>query len=308
MYLIKKPAPPELPPIPTVVAGQQSQLPMQLESQFPIGGNPNSVHRVIFIDFETTGLDTENDIAIEIGMAEAYVDVTTGEIYQVRRAYSALNDPGVPLDPVVKEVTGITDEELAGQSFDLEEIESFITLNGTHNPIMAAHNADYDEAFFNRLLPSLSDLPWVCTVNDMHWPEGEEPLSRKQEVILLQSGYRYNAHRALEDCLALVWMCYLYADIFKHALSLSKESRYEVFAVQFPFDCKDWLKRPDVNFRWDPTAKVWSKKVKGDSALVDTQEQLADLYDSAGASPELMVTKTLKTPVASPNLIRKGSA
>lgn len=308
MYYIKKPAPPELPPIPTVVAGQQSQIPMQLESQLSNGETPNAVYRVIFIDFEATGLDPEEATPIEIGMTEAYVDVNTGEVYQIRKTYSALNDPGTPLEPVITEVTGLTDEDLVGQQFDLDEMESFITGDGKHIPIMAAHNSDYDETLFNRLFPHLSDLPWICTVNDMHWPEGSEPLSRKQEVILLQAGYQYNAHRALEDCLALAWLCYLHADIFKHALALSMQNKYEVLAVQFPFDCKDWLKAPEVNFRWNPATKIWSKKVKGDSALQDTKEQLAELYDSAGASAELMSIKTLKQPIESPKLIRNGGS
>lgn len=57
-------------------------------------------------DIETTGIDTDDDAIIQVGIARIEPD---GEI----ESYSALINPGVPVPDEVQELTGITDEMLA---------------------------------------------------------------------------------------------------------------------------------------------------------------------------------------------------
>ncbi len=94
----------------------------------------------VCFDFETTGLSKEAKI-IEIGA----VKVKDG--YLVSR-YSSLVDPGVMLDPMITQITGITDEMLSGKPTIEQLIPSFYAF--TENLPLVAHNAPFDCRFLER--------------------------------------------------------------------------------------------------------------------------------------------------------------
>lgn len=62
----------------------------------------------IFLDTETTGLDAATDKIIELAMVPFEFDAA-GRIYKVLPEYNALNDPGIPIPELAKQITGITD-------------------------------------------------------------------------------------------------------------------------------------------------------------------------------------------------------
>lgn len=94
----------------------------------------------VCFDFETTGLSKDSKI-IEIGA----VKVKDG--YLVSR-YSTLVDPGVMLDPMIVQITGITDEMLVGKPKINELIPSFYEF--TEGLPLVAHNAPFDCRFLER--------------------------------------------------------------------------------------------------------------------------------------------------------------
>jgi len=61
--------------------------------------------KIAFFDLETTGLDVEHEHVIQI----AIIDSTNPD----NRYYSLIN-PGVPLQPIITQITGLTDADLAG--------------------------------------------------------------------------------------------------------------------------------------------------------------------------------------------------
>lgn len=94
--------------------------------------------KLISLDIETTGLDSERDAIIEIG-AVRFRGSREEDIFQT------LVNPGRPLPPNIIDLTGITDDMLAGQprlSQVLEELEHFVG----EAPILG-HSIKFDLAF-----------------------------------------------------------------------------------------------------------------------------------------------------------------
>ena len=94
----------------------------------------------VCFDFETTGLDRNAKI-IEIGA----VKVKDG--YMVSR-YSSLVDPGCVIEPLITNITGITNEMVQGKPKIEHLIPSFYEF--TEGLPMVAHNAAFDCRFLER--------------------------------------------------------------------------------------------------------------------------------------------------------------
>lgn len=108
-------------------------------------------------DLETTGLNPHRDHIIEIGA----VKIENG---QVKDTFHSLINPGVPLPNFIKDLTGLTDEELAEAS-ELDEIlPQFLPFVG--DAVLVAHNADFDLRFLNEGLEECGYLPYVGEVLD----------------------------------------------------------------------------------------------------------------------------------------------
>lgn len=97
-------------------------------------------NRFVAFDFETTGLEAAAQI-IEIGA----VKVEYGEVTAV---FSQLVDPGVPIPYVVQQLTGITDEMVAGMPRIADIIDAFADFIG--DLPLVAHNARFDMRFLQR--------------------------------------------------------------------------------------------------------------------------------------------------------------
>lgn len=69
------------------------------------------------LDVETTGLAVESDKIIELSIRRFRFD-PMGRITKLDRAYSWLEDPGEPLEPEIKRLTGLTGEQLMGCAID----------------------------------------------------------------------------------------------------------------------------------------------------------------------------------------------
>ncbi|MCP5082364.1 MAG: hypothetical protein GY948_11770 [Alphaproteobacteria bacterium] len=74
--------------------------------------------RGLFVDVETTGLDTETDEIIEVALLPYDYDPGTGEIVAVHEdhALDDFRDPGIPIPPEASQVNGITDKLVNGRT------------------------------------------------------------------------------------------------------------------------------------------------------------------------------------------------
>ena len=102
------------------------------------------------LDTETTGLNYAEDKIIELGIVAFEYDPLAGTIIRITDRYNGFEDPGRPLPKEITEITGITDEMIAGQTFNNERIKELADVA----TLVIAHNAAFDRKFVeNRYAP-----------------------------------------------------------------------------------------------------------------------------------------------------------
>lgn len=211
------------------------------------------------LDTETTGLNQQADRIIELGIVAFEYDPRTGQIIRIVERYNGFEDPGEPLAKEIIEITGITDEILAGQAFDDEAVNR---LAGQAS-LVIAHNAAFDRPFVENRFPSFKTVPWGCTVTQIDW-QAERLQARSLEYLLFKFGWCINAHRALDDAegvlgLLLETLPASGSQVFKVLLENSAASISKFYAINAPFDKKDLLKQR--GYRWSDgsngTPKCW---------------------------------------------------
>ena len=156
--------------------------------------------RGIILDTETTGLDTSSAVIVEIAMVP-FLYADDGQPVEVLEAeiYHGFQDPGAPLSDEVKDVTGLTDEDLQGKTLDIEAIERL----AASADLIIAHKADYDRKLCERLSPVFKAKPWGCSYAQIPWKE-EKIRGGMLEYIGVSMGYFFSAHRAIDDARALL--------------------------------------------------------------------------------------------------------
>ena len=85
-----------------------------------------AVSRGIVLDTETTGLSSETDRVIELGMLLFEFDPTTGLIYRVLEVFDELEDPGFPIPPANTAIHHITDAMVQGKHIDDAKVERLL--------------------------------------------------------------------------------------------------------------------------------------------------------------------------------------
>jgi DNA polymerase-3 subunit epsilon len=223
------------------------------------------VAKVLILDTETTGLDSNKDCIIELALLLVDVDVPTGQPLQVQHVYDELEDPGRPIPAEALRVTGITDAMVAGKKLDETRIAEL--LDGVS--LVIAHNARFDRGFVEKRLPAFARLPWACSLAEIDW-NAQGRGSAKLEFLAHELGLFYDAHRAEMDCHAL--LAVLAAPLpntgetgLARLLAAAQLSSYKVCATGSPFDSKDALR--GRGYRWDAERKVWHTQVASQQDL-----------------------------------------
>ncbi len=245
-------------------------VPVTLFVHQPVG----PVARIVILDTETTGLDASRDQVMELALVCVQVDIQTGRATGPVEVYDGLRDPGMPVPKIAREVTGITDDMVAGQQLDMARIATL--LDGAD--LVIAHNAGFDRPFVEEILPQTRALNWACSFAGIDWSAAGHS-SAKLSYLASALGWFYDAHRAEMDCHALLTV--LLADLpglgvngMAHLLASSHLPSYRLQATGAPFAAKDLLK--SRGYRWDSQDKVWHTRLGGDAALQAECEWLQD--------------------------------
>jgi DNA polymerase III subunit epsilon len=201
----------------------------------------------IFLDVETTGLSHENDRIIEIALVP-FEFSKDGRIFNLLEAYSGLEDPETPLSQKIISLTGLTDEMLAGKSFDDEAIKSIVESSN----LIIAHNANFDRKFVERRFSIFNGKSWACSASQVAW-EDEGLASVKLEYLAYKFGYFFEGHRAQVDCYASLHLLSMTLPksgdlVLKSLLNNARLKSYRIWALGSPFDSKDLLK--NRGYRW----------------------------------------------------------
>lgn len=148
------------------------------------------------VDLETTGGTPENGRVTEIG-------VVLLDDFEVVGTYQKLLDPGMPIQPFVQKLTGITDEMVNGQpQFSAVAEEVAELLKGR---IFVAHNVQFDSKFLRAELRRCCikmDPPRLCTVKLTRRFFPGLPSYSLHNLIMSLELPDFNHHRALADAMA----------------------------------------------------------------------------------------------------------
>ena len=163
-----------------------------------------TVRRALYVDCETTGLSFEHDQAIELALLPFTYALDDGRIGEVlhHEAQVHLHDPGRPLDALVTELTGLTDEDLRGRHIDVEAASALIARSS----LIVARNARFDRPFFERALPATRALPWGCSQRDVRWSAHGFASAALHCLACHYGVFAKRRHRALADCEVGVWL------------------------------------------------------------------------------------------------------
>lgn len=223
--------------------------------------------KVVVLDTESTGSDAGKDKLVELGMISMVVDLGTGEICKLIDVFDELEDPGMPISAEATAVNGITNDDVAGKSISDADVERF--MDGVS--MVVAHNAEFDRTLVEKRFPLFKQVRWACSLTQVDWAAAGFG-SAKLEMLNLLIGKFYDAHRAKEDCRALIEVLAYRNDVVMPVspmatlISVAQKRSFQIDAVGAPFEVKDELKKN--GYKWDAVKKkVWHKTVLGFDAL-----------------------------------------
>jgi DNA polymerase-3 subunit epsilon len=240
----------------------------------------------IVLDTETTGLNTAECQVIELGMILFEFNPETGQLHRVLKVFDELEDPGVPIPPETTAVHHITDDMVRGKRINDNEVNAMLS----EASVVIAHNAPFDRPFVEQRWPGFADKQWACSIKDIDW-RAEGLGSAKLEYLLQTQGYFYDAHRAEEDCWALLELLNMVLPQSQQPVLLSlletlNQPQIRLYAIGSPFDSKDLLKAR--GYRWDGDRKTWHRSLSSDKHLEEEIDWLKrTVYGSKRASVEV---------------------
>ena len=229
----------DLDPAPTAVVA-----PLQSE-------HSDSPSTLLIIDTETTGLDPAEDACLEVGAI--LFDVPSRQVLaQQSFLLPVKSNAAESINRIPANATTLPQPWRPA----LVYFQSLLDAAD----VLVAHNAAFDSQWFGHgHLPEVTK-PWLCSMDDMRWPE-EKQLRPRPSVRDLALAYEipvWAAHRALTDCIYL-------AEVFRRCEDLEQrlaqglEPRH-LFKAIVSYDQRHLAR--DAGFRWnDPVAGAWTRRL-----------------------------------------------
>ncbi|MGQ3002616.1 MAG: 3'-5' exonuclease [Hydrogenophaga sp.] len=259
--------------------------------------------RVLVLDTETTGLSHQADKIIELAMLLVDVDLASGLPFGPVTLFEGFEDPGMPIPAVAQQVTGISDDMVAGHRLDDAQVEALVA----QADLIVAHNAGFDRPFVEARFPGFAAKAWACSFADIDWKAaGAE--SAKLSALAQNHGWFYDAHRAQVDCHALLQVLSRPvgpqgpATGLNRLISVAAQASFKLRATGSPFESKDLLKAR--GYRWDGDAKVWYCTLADQERLDAELEWLkAEVYGRRQARVEIEALDGLVRYSARPGVV-----
>ena len=207
---------------------------------------------VAIVDTETSGLDPKTGELLEVAVALWSFDlglIHAGSIPVRAESNAAEAVNGIPL-ALVRDF---------GRSRD--GLEVWLAGMTAGADAIVAHHSDFDRQW----LPELHGRPWICTCNDVTWPEPVQ--SRSLTAIALAHGVGVvDAHRALTDVLTIVRLFgavqargHSVRDLL--AAGLRPKATFKAIVS---YDDREKAKQ--AGFRWEGATKSWLRKMAVEDA------------------------------------------
>lgn len=224
------------------------------QAVLPVEGTP--IRKGLMVDVETTGLDAARNEIIELAMVP-FTYGLDGQIFDVGDAFNALRQPSESIPAEITVITGITDEMVAGKVIDPAMVDAFIAPAS----LVIAHNASFDRRFLERFCQGFVTKPWACSMTQVAWAEaGYE--GTKLGYLAQASGFFYEKHRAVHDCLAAIELLARSlptsgGSALGQLLQRARTPSWRIWAENSPYDFKDILKAR--GYRWNADGNGFPK-------------------------------------------------
>jgi DNA polymerase-3 subunit epsilon len=210
------------------------------------------------IDFESTGLDVENDKVIEIGCC-----LYEWETAMPMQFYSTLVRPDRPIPPEITKITGITDEQV--DCYGKSEKAAFVELEGLlayADYAMAFNGYRFDHPLYlatcRRLGVEPNGILWLDASADIRF----DPEIKTRNLQHLASEFSFVnpfRHRSIFDVLTMLKI----ASHFSLDDIIARASQPTVYVQIFSsFEDKEKVKA--LGYRWFAPKKMWWKSAKAD--------------------------------------------
>jgi DNA polymerase-3 subunit epsilon len=146
-------------------------------------------------------------------------------------------------------LTGITPDMVAGHHID----PAAVALFASNANVVIAHNAKFDRPFAERYSPEFQHLAWACSATQVDWRALGFDGARLAHL-LNHIGLFYDAHRALDDCRAVLEILdfklpSIGATILSLLVDEARRQTVRIWALNAPFALKEDLKRR--HYRWN---------------------------------------------------------
>ena len=225
----------------------------------------NRLRKLVVLDTETTGVDNAAEL-IELAFCVCSYDVRTRTVLSIDCCFDAFSKPEKELSQEVSELTHITNDMLPKQKLSYDDFKEYLP----EKCLVVAHNASFDRRILERSYPYvLADLHWADSMTEIDWRK-KGFNGKGLEMLLTQAGYWYEAHRAINDVLALLWLIMqtgTLSELCNNASKVSLEVRLSVSYAE-----KDQVK--ELGFRWHGEDKTWSRNFESMAAWQETQKSL----------------------------------
>jgi len=221
----------------------------------------------LIIDLETTGLDTTRNEVLEIAVIKfGYAD---DRITSVIDTFQAFQQPSAPIEPAITALTGITDAMVDGHQIDSAALEQFVA--DAH--IVIAHNAAFDRKVAERHWPLFANCHWACSATSIDW-KAHGLGGARLAYLLSECGLFHDAHRALDDCHAVLEILALNLPGTEQSglaalLDRARRPQHRIWADGAPFALKDTLKQR--GYRWNDGTDGRPKAWYVDADMIDAE-------------------------------------
>lgn len=257
---------------------------------------PELIRKGMAVDTEASGVDHSMHEIIELAMHKFLFHVETGEILHCFPDHFRMwQEPSEPLDPLITMITGYTDHDLKGKNIDWQTADTYMQ----DVDLIIAHNARFDRGFIDQKSKVSPNKYWACTDTQIDW-RGHGFSSTKQELLLAWHGHYYEAHTALADVHALIYLLhfcgmkppYFQKSYLKELIDTARKPITMVSAWGAPFDSKDMLRCRW--YKWKPEMKVWRKVILTENSQDELEWLKAKVYTSPYGSVNQAEFKSMK--------------
>lgn len=254
-----------------------------------------STKQGMFVDVETTGLDSAKDEIVDLAMVKFQYSID-GRVLGLGNSFEALRDPGRPIPPAVTSLTGITDEMVSGKTIDPSDVAEFVAPCA----LVVAHNSVFDRRFCERFCPAFADKAWACTLRDIPWIEEGFVNGAKLANLAAAFGMFYHGHRAAHDCHAgILILSQILPRSGRTALAALLETarapQWRLWARGAPFALRETLK--SRGYRWnngtDGRPRAWFTDVEEEALDVEQSFLKTYVYGSDTAAIEARLVTAL---------------